>query len=141
MKRLVPALLATLIPLCAGTARAQFAPPARPNYGPGYKPQLSPYLNLIRGGDPAANYFLGTIPEQQRRYNAQVFGSEISELDRRTLGNVLTPEEAIFKTLPGTGHPTAFGSTGYYFGGGTNPYGGAGTQRSLAQPQGQRPRP
>src|SRR5579883_146474 len=107
MKRLVLAVLAAVIPLGAGTARAQFAPPARPNYGPGYRPQLSPYLNLIRGGDPAANYFLGTVPEQERRYNAQVFGSEINALERRTLGSVLTPEEAIFETLPGTGHPTA----------------------------------
>jgi hypothetical protein len=30
-------------------------------------PTLSPYLNMLRGGDPAANYFLGTLPDFQRR--------------------------------------------------------------------------
>jgi hypothetical protein len=142
MKRLVFVLLASLIPLSAGTARAQFAPPSRPNYGPGYKPPLSPYLNLLRGGDQAANYFLGTIPEQQRRLNATQFATEINALDQRTLGAVLTPEASIYQILPGTGHPTAFGTTGYYFGN-TNPYGAGGGQRPLAGrgQQGQQPRP
>ena len=35
-------------------------------------PPLSPYLNLLRGGDPAANYFLGVRPEQQRRTDTTV---------------------------------------------------------------------
>lgn len=138
MKRFTLALLATLIPLSTQMARAQFAPPTRPNYGPGYRPPLSPYLNLLRGGDPSANYFLGTIPEQQRRYNAQVFSSEISALDQRTLGNVLTPEQALFQTLPGTGHATAFGTTGYYFGS-MNPYGPSAQRPGIGRqgPQGQ----
>jgi hypothetical protein len=137
MKRLVQTALAALLLSSAGTARAQFQAPARPNYGPGYRPQLSPYLNLLRGGDPAANYYLGTLPEMQRRANAQTFSSEISELDRRVFGNVPTEETRIFQPLPGSGHPTAFGNTGTYFGG-TNPA-TAGPRPGAVTP-GQRPR-
>jgi hypothetical protein len=132
MKRLV---LTTLIALAgAGTASAQFLPPARPNYGPGYRPQLSPYLNLLRGGDPAANYFLGVIPEEQRRYNARVFSADIADLDRRLLGATApTEEQRLFTPLPGTGHPTVFGNTGTYFGG-SNPYGGPGLRQPTPLP-------
>jgi hypothetical protein len=131
---------AVLVACClAGSAHAQFQPPTRPNYGPGYRPQLSPYLNLLRGGDPAANYYLGTLPEMQRRANAQMFGTEISELDRRTLGATQTTEQLITQPLPGSGHPTVFGNTLYYFGGG-NPTQPGAQRPGATPPQGQRPR-
>jgi hypothetical protein len=141
MKRLAQAAIAILL-VCGigGTARAQFQPPARPNYGPGYRPQLSPYLNLLRGGDPAANYYLGTLPEFERRANAQLFGTEISDLDRRLLGNVLTEELRLLQPIPPTGHATAFGSTLYYFGT-TNPLGSAGQRLGTTQSGQQRNRP
>lgn len=88
----------------------------RPNYGPGYRPGLSPYLNLIRGGDPAANYYLGTIPEQQRRQQAQQFGSEITELQDKTsrLPEVSPLDKDLTKEIP-SGHPTGANTTlGYY---------------------------
>src|SRR3954469_14020477 len=117
-RKLVAGLLAVgVMALVCDTASAQAPNPGRyqrPLYGPGYRPQLSPYLNLLRGGDPAANYYLGTLPEMQRRANAQTFSSEISELDRRVLGNVPTEETRLFQPLPGSGHPTAFGNTGSY---------------------------
>lgn len=76
--------LVSLSPLASGEASAQLGPRPRPNYGPGYRPQLSPYLNLIRGGNPAANYYLGTVPEQQRRADAREFRGAITDLDVRT---------------------------------------------------------
>src|SRR6516225_5942547 len=94
MMRLVPLALAALVLAGAGTARAQFLPPSRPNYGPGYRPQLSPYLNLLRGGDPASNYFLGVIPEQQRRANNQLFRQEISALELEAAQSRLAPQDA-----------------------------------------------
>ncbi len=140
MKRLVGLALAAFLVLGSNTARAQFQPPSRPNYGPGYRPQLSPYLNLLRGGDPAANYYLGTLPEFQRRSNAQQFSTEISELDRRTLGNVATAEQRILQPLPVSGHPTGFGTTLNYFGS-SNPYATGGQRQTAPQQQGQRSRP
>ncbi len=120
MKRFVVVALAALASFCTGTASAQLGPQAPPAYGPGYRPLLSPYLNLLRGGDPASNYFLGTIPEYQRRANAQLFSQEIGALDRRlTLEAQPAPEVRLFQPLPETGHPTAFGYTNGYFGSGS----------------------
>jgi hypothetical protein len=92
----------------------QTVPYNRPNYGPGYRPQLSPYLNFLRGGDPAANYFLGTLPEIQRRTNAQVFSSSILDLENRTAQQP-TGGDGIFNPLGTSGHPTAFNNTAGYF--------------------------
>ncbi len=119
MKRILIATLSgafCLLSLASGSASAQAYPYNRPNYGPfAQPPLLSPYLNLLRGGDPAANYFLGTIPEIQRRQNTQIFGAAILDLEQRRI-NPLTGEVDLGTPLPGTGHPTAFLNTGTYFG-------------------------
>ncbi len=97
-----------------GTASAQPYPVNRPSYSPYSRPQLSPYLDLIRGGDPAANYYLGTVPERERRRNDAYYRSSILELDQRISQ---TPEsDDLFTPLRSTGHATAFGTTGSYFG-------------------------
>ena len=54
-------------------------------YGYG-TPRLSPYLNLLRGGKVTADYYLGPLPEVERRANAGLFGSQIQELERRVQG-------------------------------------------------------
>jgi hypothetical protein len=118
MKHLLVAALAGLAglsPLAAGSAQAQLTYPIRPpNYGVGYRPGLSPYLNINRGGDPAINYYLGTIPEFQRRANAAQFRSQI--LDLETRASAPAPEEAdILTPLPSTGHVTAFNNTAGFF--------------------------
>src|SRR5215467_3564741 len=46
-------------------------------------PNLSPYLNLLRGGNPAANYYLGVVPEVERRNNAATFRAGIQDLAQR----------------------------------------------------------
>ena len=116
----VAALAAAL--LAGAPARAQMSfPYSRPNYGPGYTPMLSPYLNFLRGGDPAANYFLGTLPEFQRRANVKQFSSALNSLDQELLYPSLAqqPDPLLFRPLMETGHPTAFNNTLNYFGQGT----------------------
>lgn len=82
-------------------------------------PSLSPYLNLLRGGNPAANYYLGVVPEVERRNNAAAFSAGIYDLSRRLdLGPDLVGEEPLFPTLPQTGHAVQFFNYGGYFGGG-----------------------
>lgn len=104
----------------AGAASAQLVPPSvnnRPNVGAGARPLLSPFLNLNNRNDPAVNYFLQSIPEQQRRANTQIFGSVLGDLEQRAL--TPTPHAVadadLFKPLPSTGHPVAFQNTGGYF--------------------------
>jgi hypothetical protein len=93
-----------------------FTPPfGRPTWGPGYRPQLSPYLNLLRGGDPAANYFLGTVPEQQRRANAQFFRQQLLDLEAKTGPTVAAEDVDILGPTLVSGHPTAFNTTAGYF--------------------------
>jgi hypothetical protein len=127
MKRLALVLITVLgLPLAAPAQYRLPGPP--PLYGPANAPPLSPYLNLLRGrGDPAIDYFLGTIPEQQRRLNDQIFRSSILNIDQR-LGIPVTPEveEDPFRPSPGSGHPTAFGNLGGYFPAGPRPLQGGG---------------
>jgi hypothetical protein len=47
---------------------------------PQNSPLLSPYLNLLRGGNPAANYYLGVVPERARRANETQLGSNLNQL-------------------------------------------------------------
>ncbi len=127
MKRLAVALpvAATLLLLAsAGPAPAQVYAPGypynnimrNPGFNPYFRPgpPLSPYLNMLRGGSPAANYFLGVVPEIERRQNTALFRGAITDLTRRT--EELTEEENFDRTLPTTGHPAVFlNYGGYYF--------------------------
>src|SRR5262245_50914336 len=77
--------------LLSGSASAQvvspYQPPVyggRPAAGLATRPNLSPFLNLLRGGSPAANYYLGVIPERDRRFTDTQFRSAIQDLERRT---------------------------------------------------------
>ena len=104
----------------AGAASAQVVPPSvynRPNVGVGARPQLPPYLNLNNNNDPAVNYFLRTIPEQERRANTQIYGALIGDLEQRVLSPapVAAADADLFRPLPTTGHPVAFQNTGGYF--------------------------
>jgi hypothetical protein len=128
MKRLVIVSLVSLCWLLALNVRpvaAQIYPgsAARPSfspYGAYNQPTLSPYLNLLRGGNQAINYFGLTLPEVQGRANAVQFRSAIQDLEQRTQQPAPTADD-LFKPLTSTGHPTAFGNLGGYFGPATQP--------------------
>jgi hypothetical protein len=123
MQRWIPAavLAFVVLGLAGRPAVAQNIYPYQPpQYGPGYQTMLSPYLNMLRGGDPAANYFLGVLPEFQRRQNAAQFSTQISGLQAQ-IAPLLTPEEIIAARekpkglLPAGQIPYAFGYYGTYF--------------------------
>jgi hypothetical protein len=79
------------------------------------RPQLTPYLNLLRGGSPAANYYLGVVPERERRANAAMFGGAISDLEWRTRYGAGGGDLDLGEPITSSGHPTAFLNTGSYF--------------------------
>jgi hypothetical protein len=121
MKRSIPVPLAALLgllALTAGRAPAQFTYPFQPpRYGPGYQTQLSPYLNMLRGGDAAANYFLGVLPEQQRRQDRnRIYGQMQGMMNLLPTPPQVTDRD-IFTPLPSSGHLIAYDYTGSYFGG------------------------
>jgi hypothetical protein len=109
----LPAAVAVVC-LAASSATAQPRPYNQPQYGVGYQPGLSPYLNMLRGGNSAANYFLGTLPEIARRQNDQLFRSALHELDQKVSQESV--ELGLSEPVTSTGHVTAFGNTGGYFG-------------------------
>ena len=100
-----------------GEAGAQyFTPPfqQRPAVFPYSTPGLSPYLNLLRGGNPASNYYLGVLPELDRRANAIQFSNAITNLERQTALNAAAIEE-FSESLSATGHPAYFVNYGTYY--------------------------
>src|SRR5260370_40419351 len=86
MSRLVAitAVVGVVLLASAQEAAAQGTSARKPNFGPYWRPQLTPYLDLARGGTPAVNYFLGTLPEQSRRNNFSFLNESLQDLDART---------------------------------------------------------
>src|SRR4029077_3405965 len=72
------------------------------SYNPYSRPTLSPYLNMLRGGNPAANYYLGVVPEVERRADYNRLNSRTLDLERELRKNA-EPEDAL-PTLESTGH-------------------------------------
>jgi len=111
-----------------GSASAQYYVPI-PAQGPGSQPLLSPYLYLgnqnfgttgttTNVANPALNYFLGTIPEQQRRYNAAAVSNEFFQLEAGApigVGQTGDEIDQLLRPLPGTGHPAVFNNTGGFY--------------------------
>jgi hypothetical protein len=107
-----------LLALTVAPATAQNIYPYQPpRFGPGYQTQLSPWLNMLRGGDAAANYFLGVQPEFQRREDRNRIYGSLQGMQNLLPARPQVVDRDIDTPLPSTGHPTAFGYTGSYFGG------------------------
>ena len=106
-------------------ARGQVAGPASPVPAPNaYNRQtqpLSPYLNLLRGGNSAVNYYYGvrqgTGPAVQGMMNQVAGGPRqtfFPVVD--TLADLLSEESKGAPRMPPTGHPVGFNNTMGYFG-------------------------
>jgi hypothetical protein len=126
MTRFVIASLALAVLASAASAQPGTTPYNLNIYGPGLVspynssftrpgPNLNPYLNLLRGGSPAANYYLGVVPEVERRNNAAAFRAGIQDLAQR-IENPLGETDQLFPRLPQTGHPVQFFNYSTYFG-------------------------
>src|SRR5262249_10821609 len=104
--------------LTGNRAAAQFATPTvRPQFQSFNRPALSPYLNLLRGTNPAANYYLGVVSEFDRRATKTLYGNAIQNLAQRQLDTSVPAEIEleVATGLPATGHPAYFNNLGSYF--------------------------
>jgi hypothetical protein len=91
-----------------------------PNYmhGPqGFpnQPALSPWLNMLRGGNPAANYFLGVLPEYDRRGFQAGVTSALPMIGSSALAAQPIDIVTGIPTLRQTGHLSAFQAYGMYY--------------------------
>src|SRR4051812_23548439 len=121
MSRIAIAALALgALALLPHAALGQFTPPANAS---GYAPNmynrnaqpLSPYLNMLRGGNPAVNYFYGVRPGTQPNAYAGMFGAGNGQ--RQTffpgadyLTDLLDEPRDATRVNP-TGHPAGFNNT------------------------------
>jgi hypothetical protein len=113
-------LAVCLAGLGLGEARAQLPnlysrPATRPP-----RARLSPYLNLIRGQDRnvdlAVDYYLGVIPERERRFNAALFDTRINDLERGPLApRAARDVEDIVPEVPTAGRPIGSRASADYF--------------------------
>ncbi|HVK10752.1 MAG TPA: hypothetical protein VM597_18435 [Gemmataceae bacterium] len=123
MRRLVLALSALVA--VGGSARAQIAGPASPVPAPNpYSRQtqpLSPYLNLLRGGNSAVNYYYGV--RQGTGPGVQGMMGQPGLAPRQTffpvvdtLAEFQSEESKGLPRMAPTGHPVGFNNTMGYFG-------------------------
>lgn len=124
------AMLVTLA--LTGNASAQFGQVRPPNYGPGYRNNISPALNLLRGQNLGIDYYLGTRAEQQRRVDAREFRNDINDI-RNTERLPVEEDEEPFTS--GTG-PAVNNTRGYF----NNTYGYYPSTQQR-RPGGQQPAP
>ena len=89
-----------------GAVSAQVPSPA----GPVTQPSFSPYMNLLRRGNPTyLNYYGLVRPEQDFRRSIQTLQQDVNNVYQSQ------QQPAAQTTLPGTGHRTAFLNTMGYF--------------------------
>jgi hypothetical protein len=73
---------------------------------------VSPFFQMLRGGDAAANYYGGVLPEQQRRFSEDFLNySSRPTFSVGRLENMVDDRlnlDVLEKQLPPTGHPTGF---------------------------------
>jgi hypothetical protein len=114
------AAVGVILLITAQQAPAQGLSANVPNFRPYYRPPLTPYLNIARGGSPALNYYLGTLPDVENRNNFNFLSRELQDLSNRTLITA-RGESLVEPILPAgpeklTGARPVYGTTGGYFG-------------------------
>lgn len=104
----LPVVAATCGPLVAqapSSTRTQLRPSQRSFVRPYGRPTYSPYLNLLRGGDPVFNYYGLVRPELQFRATEQQLHESFGEF-RSQLDSMEQREGA--SNLRATGHRSRF---------------------------------
>ncbi len=91
--------------------------PNPPVVAPYARPALSPYLNLLRGGDPAANYYLGVLTEYDRRFQLSrpLPSSPMTSLRGDAMLDDRADLDVPIRELPPTGHSAGFMIYNSYF--------------------------
>jgi hypothetical protein len=105
--------------LVLGTLPAEAQQRFQPPFVTPPRQPLSPHLNLLRGGNPAVNYYLGVLPDQRARaLEADLYGFPDIPARRRT---GLEDLEDTLPSLPETGHAVRFLNYGPFYNLGTSP--------------------
>jgi hypothetical protein len=147
MNRFIVAGLLGIGALDAQEALAQgtYGPGGNNNFLPNYynrqNQPLSPYLNLLRGGNTATNYYYGVRPGLMTGPFSPTFGANMGFGPRQTF---FPQTDTLFELedtnpqdgLRPTGHPFGFNNSMGYFGAGSGGGMSATGQRGPGQGQG-----
>ncbi len=138
MKRFTLAALAAvaLLPaLAPGRASAQFPYQQPLGVNPSKRPAISPYINMMQGGNPAINYYGLVRPQMDtnRAIQRLAIGQQQQFGQAQPGGAFLSNQDGNLGGMPATGHATSFFNYSTYF-----PAGTAGGQTG-ASSVGQRP--
>jgi len=112
-------VVAVSLGVCRPAAAQYPGPFSNPRFGPQASPfntsPVSPYLNLVRGNNPALGLYLGTYPEidRQRFQNSAVQAFQGLEAFGGLQQQI--PDVGFIPQLPQTGHLSAFGAFGTYY--------------------------
>ena len=93
-----------------GATGAGYMGPSGP-FQPTARPVFSPWLQMLRGGMPAANYAMGVLPTMQ----AQNMGSRFSLPNIPPMGQQPSELTELVPQLPATGHMSQYQSYGIYY--------------------------
>lgn len=104
----ISSMLVLLLVLLAAEPGLAQTPASSPSRRPNTRPTVSPYLNLLRRGNPALNYHGIVRPQVEFRSNFQQLQQQLT-----TVGQAA--EEAREADLPTTGHPIRFMNYSQYF--------------------------
>ena len=147
MKRFTVACVAALGLSIFGSipsAHAQYNPYGTPGgYGPYVRPPtVSPYLNLLNGGNAGINYYLLVRPEIEFRARQNQLEAALRGLETQRAAGLPGELEELLRNLNisdplrGTGHPATFGDFQPYYnlrGGSRGPTGGSRTYNYLGR--------
>src|SRR5262245_7333705 len=81
---------------------------------PLYRPAVSPYLNLARGGNPAINYY--GIVKPQVDFGRQIQMLQLQQQSLMPTWGLTLEDDLTQPTTSITGHPSMFFNYGHYFG-------------------------
>ena len=113
MLRFKPALIAMALTIAASAAQAEqpIVQPTRPNNTP---PVLNPYLNMLRGGNPAINYYGLVRPQMQQGQQLQMLQNGLARTTEEAEAAAMTPTTPT-GVLADTGHTVGFMTYPRYF--------------------------
>lgn len=107
--------LAALVLLLPATAVAQVRSGFSPFVPPTPLPRVTPYIGLLRGGNPAANYYLLVQPEVRREMDMRLTTPYLSsDLAPPTKARP-AEDDALITIEPQSGHGAGFMMTNPYF--------------------------
>jgi hypothetical protein len=118
MKRSMRAALLSmgLWALCSGQVFAQLGYYRPPQINP--YPVVSPYLNLMNGGNPATTYFGIIRPQMEMNQNIQGLQQQVQGIQDNSF-NQLGFGSSMMQQMPDnaltTGHPAVFQNFSYYY--------------------------